>query len=60
MSLLSGMALSGPSGLEHLIAINLSINPATPKEKNVKNPWEESSQTKVFKAKVKEKVKSKK
>ena len=60
MSLLSGMALSGPSGLEHLIAINLSINPASPKKKNVKNPWEESSQTTIFKANEKKKVKSKK
>ena len=60
MSLLSGITLSGPSGLEHLIAINLSINPVTTKKKNVKNPWEASSQTKVFKAKAKEKVKPKK
>jgi len=50
MSLLSGMALSGPSGLEHLVAINLSINPASQPQKNVKNPWEESSQTTIFKA----------
>jgi hypothetical protein len=49
---LSGMSLSGPSGLEHLTSITLSSSAVIPgKVKTKKNPWEESPQTKVFKSK---------
>ncbi len=49
---LSGMPLSGPSGLEHLTSITLSSSAVTPgKKKTKKNPWDESPQTKVFKSK---------
>lgn len=59
----SGIALSGPSGLEHLTALSLRVLPAAratakaeakaeakakPQEKN---PWDESARTKVFKTK---------
>lgn len=51
----SGMPLGGPSGVEHLTALNLRAAPAG---KTV-NPWSESSRTKVFKAKevVEKKIK---
>lgn len=44
----SAVALSGPSGLEHLTAVNLS---ATLDEQAgaQRNPWQESASTKVFK-----------
>lgn len=46
----SGMALSGPSGLEHLTSISLRVLPnPQPKAKTL---WDESPQTKVFKAKA--------
>ncbi|MEN9866671.1 MAG: hypothetical protein RL748_2261 [Pseudomonadota bacterium] len=43
----SGMPLGGPSGVEHLTALNLRAAPAG----KASNPWNESSRTKVFKAK---------
>ncbi|NHZ89867.1 hypothetical protein F2P45_12710 [Massilia sp. CCM 8733] len=45
----SAVALSGPSGLEHLTAVNLS---ATLDEQvgAQRNPWQESASTKVFKS----------
>ena len=51
----SGMALSGPSGLEHLTALVLSTAPAAavPAKRKTKNPWDESPQTKVFKTEKK-------
>jgi hypothetical protein len=47
--IVSGMALRGPSGMEHLTAISLrAVSAATvPAGKNL---WDESPQTKVFKA----------
>ena len=48
----SGMALSGPSGFEHLTAISLRVLPTLQLKKKTKNPWDESPQTKVFKAKT--------
>lgn len=48
----SGMALSGPSGLEHLTSIRLRTLAAPQPKKKAKNPWDESPQTKVFKAKA--------
>jgi hypothetical protein len=51
----SGMALSGPSGLEHLTSICLTAVPATPTQQvsaAPKNAWDESPRTKVFKAKA--------
>ena len=48
----SGMPLSGPSGLEHLTAISLRAIPSTQPRKKLKNPWDESPQTQVFKAKT--------
>ena len=49
----SGIALSGPSGMEHLTSLSLRVLPAKPTEKAGKNPWDASDQTKVFKAKTK-------
>lgn len=48
----SGMPLSGPSGLEHLTSISLRAIPSTQPEEKEKNPWDESQQTQVFKAKT--------
>lgn len=42
-----GATLNGPSGLEHLTAINLDVVPATAKA--AKGAWEPSNRTKVFK-----------
>ncbi len=47
----SGMALTGPSGLEHLTAISLGIEPSISPKKATTNPWDESPRTQVFKAK---------
>lgn len=44
----SGAILGGPSGLEHLTALSLNVVPASP----AANPWTESANTKVFKAKA--------
>lgn len=45
----SGMPLSGPSGLEHLIALSLrAVVASAPRTKP--DPWAESTRTKVFKA----------
>lgn len=51
VAVVSGMALSGPSGLEHLTALSLRVlaPPATKEKSN--NPWDEPVRTKVFKAK---------
>jgi hypothetical protein len=51
----SGMALSGPSGLEHLTSLCLTAVPATSTHQvseAPKNAWDESPSTKVFKAKA--------
>jgi hypothetical protein len=45
----SGIALSGPSGLEHLTALSLRAVPAAAQAGN-DNPWQESPRTQVFKA----------
>jgi len=49
----SGAALSGPSGMEHLTGLSISVTPAVrravPKAGNV---WEASARTKVFTAKT--------
>jgi hypothetical protein len=45
----SGIALSGPSGLEHLTSIALRALPSESGGKPVANPWAESPKTKVFK-----------
>ncbi|KQV80228.1 hypothetical protein ASD15_15275 [Massilia sp. Root351] len=46
----SGLPLSGPSGMEHLTAIKLAALPATQAEAQAPNPWAKSARTKVFKA----------
>ena len=51
MPLVSGMAVSGPSGLEHLTALKLRVVPSMPTAK-LANPWDESPKTKVFKSKA--------
>ncbi|MCC6071291.1 hypothetical protein ACFSQU_17280 [Massilia sp. GCM10020059] len=51
MPLVSGMAASGPSGLEHLTALTLRVLAATPAA-TAANPWDESPKTKVFKSKA--------
>lgn len=48
----SGVALSGPSGLEHLTSISLRTVAVPPGSKNTVNPWSASPQTQVFKAKT--------
>lgn len=48
----SGLPLSGPSGLEHLVAVTLTTAIALPQKQNVQNPWDQSSRTKVFKTKA--------
>lgn len=45
----SGLPLGGPSGVEHLTALSLRAAPKSAGK--VANPWNESSRTKVFKAK---------
>ena len=52
MALNSGIALSGPSGFEHLTGLAVRVVAITPKapSKVADNPWDESPQTKVFKA----------
>lgn len=45
----SGLPLGGPSGVEHLTALNLRAAPKVAGKAT--NPWTESSRTKVFKAK---------
>jgi hypothetical protein len=49
----SGMPISGPSGLEHLTALKLSVAIAQPGKQQAlaPNPWDQSPRTKVFKAK---------
>lgn len=49
----SGMALGGPSGLEHLTSIGLRVIPNLQPKKKAKNPWDESPQTQIFKTKKK-------
>ncbi|MCG2582844.1 hypothetical protein [Massilia sp. TS11] len=51
---MSGMPLSGPSGLEHLVALELGTRIALPK---AANPWKSDSRTKVFKSKPGSKAK---
>lgn len=51
MPLVSGMAASGPSGLEHLTALTLRVLAATPAA-TAANPWDASPKTKVFKSKA--------
>lgn len=48
----SGLAASGPSGLEHLTALKLNVGLAQPGKQAVQNPWDQSPRTKVFKAKT--------
>lgn len=48
----SGMALSGPSGLEHLTSLSLRVLAIRQTQRKTKNPWDDSSQTKIFKAKT--------
>lgn len=48
----SGMALSGPSGLEHLTGLSLNTRVAQPGERQQQNPWDQSARTKVFKTKA--------
>lgn len=47
----SGAPLSGPSGLEHLTGLTLSVAPAVEKKTKAASPWTESPKTKVFSAK---------
>ncbi|MRV71408.1 hypothetical protein GJ700_06700 [Duganella sp. FT92W] len=47
----SGLPASGPSGLEHLTAIKLSVDIAQLNQQQPPNPWDQSPRTKVFKAK---------
>lgn len=51
MPLVSGMGVSGPSGLEHLTALKLRVVPSKPAAKAA-SPWDESPKTKVFKSKA--------
>lgn len=46
----SGIALSGPSGLEHLVALNLRTVPVSVAQQAAPNPWDASPRTKIFKA----------
>lgn len=46
----SGMALGGPSGLEHLTALSLNVITARASARPAPNPWDESPRTKVFKS----------
>lgn len=48
VALQSAVALSGPSGLEHLTALSLCAMPAAEGAHHV-NPWHESATTRVFK-----------
>lgn len=43
----SGQMIAGPSGLEHLTALTLGVQPASVSE-DTGNPWKESVRTKVF------------
>jgi hypothetical protein len=52
VALSSGMAVSGPSGLEHLTALNLRAVPDTAGAQAPANPWDASGKTKVFKTKA--------
>jgi hypothetical protein len=45
----SGLPASGPSGLEHLTALKLSVAVALPGKQPAPNPWDQSPRTKVFK-----------
>lgn len=60
MPIMSGMPVSGPSGLEHLTALTLAAVPAKAAGKQAANPWDESAQTKVFKAPAAPKAPAKK
>jgi hypothetical protein len=48
----SGLAMGGPSGLEHLTAISLAVVSARPPNGKSKSPWDASARTKVLKAKT--------
>lgn len=52
MPISSGMALSGPSGLEHLTSIRLRAQPRAHLKENASTLWDESPRTKIFKAKA--------
>ncbi len=46
---MSGAALSGPSGMEHLTSISLRVKSAPEAVKKTSNPWEKSPRTRIFK-----------
>ena len=48
----SGLAMGGPSGLEHLTGIAVSVVPAKHPNGKPKSPWDDSARTKVLKAKT--------
>ena len=52
MPVASGLPLGGPSGAEHLTAIKLTAQAASPDQAQSPNPWTQSASTKVFKAKA--------
>lgn len=47
----AGAQLSGPTGLEHLTGLTLTVSPAAERNVKAKNLWAESPKTKVFSAK---------
>lgn len=49
MPVANGLALNGPSGLEHLTALRLQVVAAKPQDGKV-NPWKPSARTKVLKS----------
>ena len=51
--IVSGLTLSGPSGLEHLTSISLRAIPAVNTPQRKPNPWNDSPRTQVFKAPAK-------
>jgi hypothetical protein len=50
VTMASGVAISGPSGLEHLCALSLRIVARQQVTPQVENQWHESPRTKVFKS----------
>jgi len=51
MPVVGGVALSGPSGLEHLVALSLRAVAGTQQTDKIGNLWEPSTRTRVLKSK---------
>lgn len=50
MPIANNMRISGPSGFEHLVALQVNVSAATPAATINANPWENAQKTSIFKS----------